>query len=53
MVVLNAINLPTMLQLPAVIGPISTHLWLLPLVIFSQIVVTWVFVARAAAKGQP
>jgi len=52
MVVLNAINLPTMLQLPALIGPISRHLWLLPLVILFQVVVTWVFVARAAAKGQ-
>jgi hypothetical protein len=30
----------------------SARLWLLPLVIFGQIVVTWALIARAAAKGR-
>jgi hypothetical protein len=48
MVVLNLANLPTMLQLPAVVAPIAAHPMLLPLLIFVQIIVTWLFVAKLA-----
>jgi hypothetical protein len=53
MVILNLVNLPTMLQLPAVIEPVTAHPMLLPVLILGQIVITWLFVARfGRQRGQ-
>ena len=46
MVILNVANLPTMLQLPAVVAPVAAHPTLLPVLILAQIVITWLFIAR-------
>jgi hypothetical protein len=51
MVVLNLANLPTMLQLPAVVSPIAERPWLLPLLILAQVIVTWLFVAKLGQRG--
>lgn len=53
MVILNLLNLPTMLQLPAVIEPVAAHPMLLPVLILAQIVITWLFVARFGQRRGP
>ena len=52
MVILNLANLPTMLQLPAVVAPVAAHPALLPILILAQIVITWLFIARFGPRGQ-
>ncbi len=46
MVVLNVTNLPTMLQLPAVVAPVAQRPLLLPILILAQVIITWIFVAK-------
>jgi hypothetical protein len=55
MLVFNVANLPTMLQLPAVVAPVAARPALLPLLILAQIIVTWLFVAKfgAGKKARP
>jgi hypothetical protein len=52
MLLLNVANLPTMLQLPAVVAPVAARPMLLPLLILVQIVITWLFVAKFSPETQ-